>query len=347
MVNPILVTCVYKGKSDWLVGGKDCEEQIYISSLKNLANLGLPMQLYCWPHAVNDLDNLIKPFFKEYKIIGCDLFDYPRSADILTTKNNFVWRNNDETMYAPRNELLCHWKLKWCNEAKNNQWGCNKVVWIDAGITEWGKIPESLGGAEYIYPNQMETRYPDSHFWPQNKHNVFSPKIADGLKRILSDKPWFFITQDTWNDRLFEYDWEVNGHKTSKILKTLLGWDTFGANAPDKLNLMFNHEGVVNGTNIILNYPAWTVGTIFGGKFEELDRIIPLYDKLFDAFTDDPAIHPFTEEPFYSIIAHIYKYNLFWFSNWNHGNKDEPCFHSNSGKPFYDVVLEIINYKSD
>ena len=86
-MKPILVTCVYQANSDWVAGGKDNDEGLYVGSLKNLSKLGMPMHLYCWPHMVEFLDEMIKPFFKEYKIIGCDLFEWPRSYEILEYKN--------------------------------------------------------------------------------------------------------------------------------------------------------------------------------------------------------------------------------------------------------------------
>ena len=89
------------------------------------------------------------------------------------------------------------------------------------------------------------------------------------------------------------------------------------------------------------------MGTIFGGEFEELEtKIIPLYMKLYDIFTDNRKVHPFTEEPFYSIIAEKYDYNLFWFDTWGHDKEDKPCWTSSGEKPFYTTILDIINYRN-
>ena len=33
MMKPILVTCVYDARSDWLLGGKDNDEELYETSL--------------------------------------------------------------------------------------------------------------------------------------------------------------------------------------------------------------------------------------------------------------------------------------------------------------------------
>ena len=68
--------------------------------------------------------------------------------------------------------------------------------------------------------------------------------------------------------------------------------------------------------------------------------------KLFDIFTDNREVHPFTEEPFYSIIAEKYDYNLFWFDTWGHDKKDEACWTSSGQKPFYTTILDIINYRN-
>ncbi len=354
-MKPILVTCVYNANSDWVAGGKDNDEGLYVGSLKNLSKLDMPMHLYCWPHMVEFLDEMVKPFFKEYKIIGCDLFEWPRSYEILEYKNNFIWykREDDkgierDVIYAPRNELLCHWKLKWCQQARDNEWGCDKVFWMDAGITEWCKIPLCYGGAEYVYPQELDTQYPDSHFYPENENNIFTPKFTEGIKRIMTDKKWFFVTQPQHNDRLAEFDWNEYGNKTSKILYDLLGWKlgiTYPCElTPDKMK--FNIQQCIHGEGTPhAGYPNWTVGTFFGGSFDELDNVVfPMYMKLFNAFTDDHEIAPFTEEPFYSIIAQLYNYNLLWFDNWNHGMKDQPVCHGESKKPFYTTILDVINY---
>lgn len=355
-MKPILVTCVYHSRSDWLVGGKDNDEGLYVSSLKNLSKLNMPMHLYCWPHEVKRLEELIKPFFKEFKVIGCNLFDYPRSYEILETKNNFVWFHREHAgkkdywMYAPRNELLCHWKLKWCSMARDNEWGCDKVFWMDAGVTEWCKVPLSLGGAEYVYPHEHENKYPDSHYWPENKNNIFNEKITDGVKRIFNDKEWFFITQNQQNDRLAEYDWERYGKRTNKIISKVMNWPILGKHYDDPDKLVFDLKGVkgFDQDPFYLDYPAWTVGTFFGGSFDILDNVlIPKYDELFNEFTNDHNILPFTEEPYYSILAFEHKYNLFWFDNWNHGRENEPCFHQECSKPFYTTLLDVINYQSD
>jgi len=355
-MKPVLVTCVYNGRSDWVMGGKDNDEALYVGSLKNLSKLNMPMQLYCWPHMVDQITEWLKPFWKDFQVIGLDLFEWPRSYEILETKNKFIWHDVDhegnkrKMIYAPRNELLCHWKLKWCSMAKNNPWGCDRVFWIDAGVSEWCKIPLSLGGAEYVYPHQLDDQYPDSHFWPENKNNIFNEKITDGIKRIFEDKDWFFITQDQQNDRLSEADWEDFGVKTSLIFKELFDWEVgnrrWGNDNPNKK--IFNIKTCVNAPDVNQEYPAWTVGTFFGGKFEELDNVIlPLYMKIFNRFTDEHDLVPFTEEPYYSIISQIHGYNLFWFDNWNHGHEGEPCYHGNSKKPFYTTLLDVINYKSD
>ena len=59
-MKPVLVTCVYDARSDWLLGGKDNDEELYETSLKNLANFGMPMHLYCWPWRVKLLTKIVK-----------------------------------------------------------------------------------------------------------------------------------------------------------------------------------------------------------------------------------------------------------------------------------------------
>ena len=235
--------------------------------------------------------------------------------------------------------------------ARDNEWGCDKVFWIDAGVCEWCKIPLSLGGGEYRYPHELDQHYPDSHYWPENKNNIFNEKITDGIKRIFNDKKWFFITQDQQNDRLSEFDWPEYGKKTSKILYDLYGWKVGNHRWGDPATFnkkIFDIDTCVDTKYKKCEYPAWTVGTFFGGCFDELDNVIlPEYMKILDKFTDDHDIAPFTEEPFYSIIAYINDYNLFWFDNWNHGHSDEPCYHGDSEKAFYTTLLDVINYKSD
>tara|TARA_R100001163_G_scaffold728_9_gene1171 strand:+ start:1446 stop:2525 length:1080 start_codon:yes stop_codon:yes gene_type:complete len=359
-MKPILVTCVYDSRSDWLVGGKDNDEELYETSLKNLSNLGMPMHLYCWPWRVELLTKIVERHFKEFKVIGLDLFEWPRSYEILETKNKFVWHklqdgkdDGNRYLFAPRNELLCHWKLEWCRRAKDNEWGCDKVVWIDAGVTEWCKVPVSLGGAEYVYSmnGAMGEKYPDSHYYPKNKNNIFTPKFTNGLKRIWKDKKWFNLTQGCSNDRLAEYDWKENKRFVSKVLKDKFDWKVGGqydCEDPEKRVFEVKEPKVKNVKSPIkCEYPAWTVGTIFGGSFKELDEVIfPLYMELLDLFTDNTDAHPFTEEPFYSIIAEVYNYNLFWFDAWSHDKEDEPCCHTMGKKPFYTTILDIINYEN-
>ena len=361
-MKPILVTCVYDARSDWLVGGKDNDEELYEGSLRNLSNLKMPMHLYCWPHEVDLMTSIVKPYFDEFKIIGLDLFEWPRSYEMLETKNKFVWHKLQDGkddgkiyMYSPRNELLCHWKLQWCLAAKENEWGCDRVVWVDAGVTEWCKIPVSLGGAEYLYSHNgaLAKQYPDSHFYPENKNNIFNPKFTEGLKRIWKDKKWFNLTQDVCNDRLQEFDWDENNRFTSNTLQKIMGWEQFGTHLSEedgeKKQFYLNSSKVKNiHKEFGAEYPFWTVGTIFGGEFEELENVIlPLYMKLLDAYTDNHNIPPITEEPYYSVIAEEKGYNLFWFDTWSHDKEDEPCCHVVGVKPFYTTVLDIINYTND
>jgi hypothetical protein len=359
-MKPVLVTCIYDARSDWLLGGKDNDEELYETSLKNLANFGMPMHLYCWPWRVKLLTKIVEKYFKEFKIIGLDLLEWPRSYEILETKNDFVWHNlqdgkddGKKYMYSPRCELLCHWKYIWCLNAKDNEWGCDRVVWVDAGVTEWCKIPVSLGGAEYVYSmnGTMQKQYPDTHYYPLNKKNIFNPKFTNGLKRIWKNKKWFHLTQNVCNDRLSEFDWPEHKHFVSKVLDEQMGWKKVGNQYKEEEKGKTTFKLRKNVTKklkreIFAEYPLWTVGTIFGGEFEELEtKIIPLYMKLYDIFTDNREVHPFTEEPYYSIIAEKYDYNLFWFDTWGHDKKDEPCWTSSGQKPFYTTILDIINYR--
>ncbi len=355
-MKPILVTCVYVGRSDWLIGGKDNDEELYETSLKNLSKLDMPMHLYCWPWMVDLLTEILERVkFKQYKVIGLDLFEWPRSYELLETKKKFVWYRNEyekkHFMFCPRNEILCHWKLKWCQNAKDNEWGCDRVVWIDAGVTEWCKIPESMGGCEYVYhvSGEIENRYPDSHFYPENKNNIFTPKITEGLKRVLEDKDWFNIVSLTANDRIQEFDWASNNHWMSRSLKKLYGWNNIGKQFPideERMKFYLEKDKIVGlDKDRWDNYPFWTLATIFGGKFETLDLIFDEYMQLYNMFTDNHDIIPVTEEPYYSIIAARHGYNLFYFDQWQHDKEDDPCFVGQTDKPFYTVFLDIINYE--
>lgn len=356
-MKPILVTCVYVGKSDWLMGGKDNDEGLYELSLKNLANFDMPMHLYCWPWMVDFMTEMCGKYFKEFKIIGCDLFEWPRSYELVENKNKFVWYTNesgDDFMFCPRNELLCHWKYKWCKMAKDNEWGCDRVVWVDAGVAEWCKIPESMGGTEYLYNGSDEyERYGPDHWWPENKNNIFNPKFTEGLKRIWNDQDWFHIATIMYNDRLAEFDWPEYKNWTSKVLTEKYGWEKFGNSWPhQETRKKFKLSEKVIGIDKDegkheAGYPMWTLGTIFGGTFEMIDKLYEEYMELYHIFTDNKDLYPVTEEPIYSILAAEHDLNLFYFHTWSHDKEDEECCVQVSDKPFYSVITDIINYGLD
>jgi len=182
-----LVTAIYGYGHSSIYGGRGYNADTYRSSLRNIANLNLPIVIFTELSNVELTERYVKPFFKDYKIIPFELNQYEYHDEIINHKRTFI----DKIALNNRNEVLCHLKLYWLKNAKdNNYFNSDNYFWIDAGLFHHGIFPEKVGGVELgIVPN-------DLHYYPTNPNNIFTPTLGEKLQQCIQpDKVFSLITE--------------------------------------------------------------------------------------------------------------------------------------------------------
>lgn len=183
-----LVTAIYNHGVDSLPGGRGRGIHFYNSTLKNIANLNLPLVVYTSLNNIDTVRYYLSSYFKKYIIVPFEIESFYFTERVL----NYKERIFNTIELNDRNHILCYGKSFWVEDAiKKNIFNSDKFLWIDSGLFHHGIFPEKIGGVElFINPEE-------SHYYPHNIYNIFTPtlgkKISDNIKpgRIFAcGLPW-------------------------------------------------------------------------------------------------------------------------------------------------------------
>lgn len=314
MTNTVLVTCLYNVKYTELIGGRGYPINTYFPSLQSIFAIKLPVILYTSEKDVEILSKFLQESnYDNYEIRTHDLTTYRHYAKILAAKETHV---NPAYRYYHRCEVLCHTKLHFLEQAYTNKWGCKKVVWVDAGITENSKVPIKYGGRELGEGNVLK-RYEFS-LYPNNPESLFKPELGTKLDEYVEKHKWFFVTLNAPFD---------------------------GYNSP-WLNILNKQAKILCGINDITN-AKWVVGTLWGGYKEHFDEIYSIYNKMVDN-TIDEQLFPKTEEMYLGVINSILKKHSLYFDTWYPDVPGEMEYmtelwkHNPNLKSFYKIFKDIL-----
>ena len=178
-----LVTAIYGYGVNSIFGGRGRGVQFFDSSLRNIANLNLPIVIYTAPSDVKTVDSYVSRYFKQYKIIPYELEQFEFSTMFLEYKKTIL----DKITLNDRNEVLCYSKAYWVKDAiERNFFNSDCYFWIDSGLTHHGIIPERAGGVELMQ------NIPPSQYYPLNTNNIFSPKLGNNIEVIVQNNKLLF-----------------------------------------------------------------------------------------------------------------------------------------------------------
>lgn len=314
MTNTVLVTCMYSVTYNKPIGGRGYPVMTYFPSLQNIFAFNLPLIIYTDKKEVETIEEFCQKFgYKNYEIRAHDLSTFRHYNKILEAKEKYV---NPDYRYYHRCEVLCHTKLHFVEQSYNNKWNCQKVVWIDAGITECSKVPVKYGGRE-LGENSIIERYAFS-LYPNNKESLFKPELGIKLDKFIEDKKWFFVTLTNPFDGI-----------NSPWLQIMT----------DQAKLLYNVENITKA--------LWVVGTFFGGYRDQFDEIYSTYNKMVDNTIDQP-LFPKTEEMYLSIINYVIKKPSLYFNTWYGDVPEEAEYllsiweNNPNFKSFYKIFRDIL-----
>jgi hypothetical protein len=178
-----LVSAIYGHGISSLYGGRGRDIRFYNSSLKNIANLGLPLVIYADERDIPTIDYFLSGYHKNYKLIPSSLDEFEFSQQFLDYKSTIL----NQIDINDRNEILCYSKAYWVKDAiEKNFFDTENFLWIDSGLTHHGIIPEKVGGVELFVD------IPSSQYYPENTNNIFTPTLGQKLSNTIKDDKLFF-----------------------------------------------------------------------------------------------------------------------------------------------------------
>jgi hypothetical protein len=183
-----LVSAIYGHGPQTIIGGRGRSIEFYTSTLRNIANLELPLVLFTSPDQTDKTEDILRPYFKNnLKIISRDIEDFKYFDRFIKWKKEKV---NLTQIVNDRNETLCYSKIFWLREiAESNFFSTEKFAWIDSGLFHHGIFPEAVGGVELL------TNPPADIYYPISKNNIFTPNFGRKLtNRVQRDKMFFIST---------------------------------------------------------------------------------------------------------------------------------------------------------
>lgn len=301
----ILVSAIYSNGVESIIGGRGRNIDFYLSSMRNIANLGLPFVLYTEPENVNKSYDLLSPFFQNLKIIPYELSNfiyYDKFIDWKIKNLNFNNYLND------RNEILCYLKSFWVKDTIENNFFSDinidqQYMWIDSGLTHHGIFPERVGGVELL------VKYNDLVYYPNNQLNIFSPILGSKLQKYTQELSKLFFCS---------LDWQGD---CSRILTCL------------------HKHNLTNKTEYIKEH---LIGGIFGGKKQLFLDFFQQYYSLLDMFINE-GIHLYEEQIFSALnfidpeLLHRERFNTWWFYSPGEPNS----FLSSEQNSFYKIFTRI------
>lgn len=305
----ILVSAIYSNGVDSIVGGRGRNIDFYISSMRNIANLGHPFVLYTEPENVEKSEILLSPYFKYLKVIPYNLSNFIYYNKFIDWKKNNV---NFNTYLNDRNEILCFLKSFWVKDTIDNNFFSDLnndqyFLWIDSGLTHHGIFPEKIGGLELLI------KYNDDNYYPINQNNIFNPDLGLKLKQYINSI-----------DKLFfcSLDWQGD---SSRIISCL-----------------YKHN-LINNTNLNYFIKEHLIGGIFGGQRELFIQFFNKYANLLKLFIDE-GVHVYEEQIFSALnyiqpdMLHREKFDTWWF----HSPGEPNSFLDSDANSFYKIFTKIL-----
>lgn len=185
-----LISAIYGNSPNSKIGGRGRNIDFFLSSLRNIKNLDLPLVMFCPPEDYNYVDSKLSNLFKQYKLISFELSTFEFFNELMDLKEPFYRTNTND-----RNETLCFLKAYWVKTViESNPFNDDKFVWIDSGLFHHGIIPERVGGVELL------TNPPDTHYYPHNSNSIFTPTLGENLKNKIPNDTLFFCALDFCGD---------------------------------------------------------------------------------------------------------------------------------------------------
>jgi len=185
------VTAIYGYGLASLFGGRGRHIHFYNTSLKNIANLGMPIVIYTDEQNAQTVEQFVSPYMKNFKIIPQPLEWFEYSKEVLDYKQSII----KHISLNDRNEILCYCKAYWVKDAiEKNYFNTDRFLWIDSGLTHHGIIPEKVGGVE-LFAN-----IPPEQYYPHNPNNIFNPTLGQKLSATLKQDKLLFCSQPWQGD---------------------------------------------------------------------------------------------------------------------------------------------------
>lgn len=209
------VSAIYGYGPNTILGGRGYDIQFYLSTLRNIANLNIPLVLYADPETISTIDQKLKPYFKDYKLVPYELQSFEYTEKIINIKTPYY-----QNIYNNRNEALCLNKPYWVKDAiENNYFNSDRYLWVDSGLLHHGLFPEKIGGTElFTYP-------PDVWYYPHNTQNIFTPELGLKITNTLKNDKVFFCATPWAGDstRIYNIGNKFFGRNILPIHKHLVG----------------------------------------------------------------------------------------------------------------------------
>jgi len=166
-----LVSAIYGHGIASLYGGRGRDIRFYNSSLKNIANLELPLVLYAEESDIPTIDFLLKQYHKNYKLIPWSLDRFEYTEKFLDYKKSIL--NTIEI--NDRKDAI-----------ENNFFNTENFLWFDSGLTHHGIIPEKVGGVELFVD------IPEEQYYPKNINNIFTPTLGEKINSTIKQNQLLF-----------------------------------------------------------------------------------------------------------------------------------------------------------
>jgi hypothetical protein len=178
-----LVTAIYGYGASSIFGGRGRNIHFFDTSLRNIANLGLPIVMYTTPQDAKTVEAHLSRYFNEFKVIPYELEQFEFCSKFLEYKNTII----EKITLNDRNEVLCYSKAYWVKDAiEKNYFNSDCYFWIDSGLTHHGIFPEKIGGVELMQ------NIPLTQYYPLNKNNIFSPILGQNIVKCVQNNKLLF-----------------------------------------------------------------------------------------------------------------------------------------------------------
>ncbi|MDE3152441.1 MAG: nucleotidyltransferase family protein [Gemmatimonadota bacterium] len=302
------VTAIYDSGPNSLLGGRGWGLDHYIPSLKNIANLGAPIVVFCPPADAPRIEAAIAPWFVDCRVVPFELSAFEHFDTFLAWKRTYrrTLPIND------RNEVLCFLKSYWVQQAiTDDPFGHERFFWIDSGLTHHGIFPARVGGVE------LRTSPPDSHYFPRNPANLFTPALGRALAHAVPRGEVLFCALPLRLDASRRERYE-------EVAAATFGRARDGVRMVDHL-----------------------VGGLFGGHADDLRAFHRLYTELLRTFIDTRT-YTLEEQVFSALYAlfperfSVRRFGTWWF----YSRGERTSYLEAEGDSFYKIFVELASGQS-